>query len=26
VPVGAQNNDIDGARLMWDFLLKRAPQ
>jgi polyhydroxybutyrate depolymerase len=26
VPVGAQNNDLDGARLMWDFLLKRAPQ
>jgi polyhydroxybutyrate depolymerase len=26
VPVGAQNNDIDGARLMWDFLLRRAPQ
>jgi polyhydroxybutyrate depolymerase len=26
VPVGAQNNDIDGARLMWDFLLKRAAQ
>lgn len=22
--VGAQNNDVDGARLMWDFLLKRA--
>jgi polyhydroxybutyrate depolymerase len=26
LPVGAQNNDLDGARLMWDFLLKRAPQ
>ncbi len=26
LPIGAQNNDIDGARLMWDFLLKRAPQ
>jgi polyhydroxybutyrate depolymerase len=25
-PIGAQNNDLDGARLMWDFLLKRAPQ
>jgi hypothetical protein len=24
--VGAQKNDLDGARLMWDFLLKRAPQ
>lgn len=24
LPVGAQNNDLDGARLMWDFLLKRA--
>ncbi|MDB5650144.1 MAG: Phospholipase/carboxylesterase [Hyphomicrobiales bacterium] len=22
--VGAQNNDIDGARMMWDFLLKRS--
>jgi polyhydroxybutyrate depolymerase len=22
--VGAQNNDIDGARRMWDFLLKRT--
>ncbi len=26
MPVGAQNNDLDGARLMWEFLLKRAPQ
>jgi polyhydroxybutyrate depolymerase len=26
LPVGAQNNDLDGARLMWEFLLKRAPQ
>ncbi len=26
VPVGAQNNDLDAARLMWDFLLKRIPQ
>jgi polyhydroxybutyrate depolymerase len=25
-PVGAQNNDLDGARLMWDFLLRRAMQ
>ena len=26
LPVGAQNNDLDGARLMWEFLLKRSPQ
>ena len=26
MPVGAQNNDLDGARLMWEFLLKRVPQ
>lgn len=24
LPVGAQNQDMDGARMMWDFLLKRA--
>lgn len=24
LPVGAQNNDIEGARLMWDFLFKHS--